>query len=405
MLIFSVAQQRGGGRGGRRDTALKGYGLPGSRARQGCHGPGARDFEARAPGFRASGLQGFRASGLQGKANLVRGRGAEGRKKPPRTVHAEIQKPQDLGTQERAEPVELGPARRENITTQQPGKPGNRPPPSGHQRTPNGSRHGGQPPDTGTDTPTPPPDRLVYPRSDDHPHQPTRTRNTPHRTRTHRHTSHRLVPRHHRPHHRRPPHPRRTHHPGHRRTHQSRPLPTTRRPPPLHHLPPRPPHPPRQIPQPTPQHITLTREPCPTCGGPHGRPALTHPNLHFSLSHSGNLAYIALAATPVGIDIEQTPTPQTVNDIINTLHPTETTELNNLTPDQQPPALARLWARKEACLKATGTGLSQGLTHPYVSTHPTPPPTPGWTLTDLPTPHGYTAALAQTQPPIHAPAL
>ncbi|MFJ3964919.1 4'-phosphopantetheinyl transferase family protein [Streptomyces sp. NPDC090036] len=153
-----------------------------------------------------------------------------------------------------------------------------------------------------------------------------------------------------------------------------------------------------------PQHITLTREPCPTCGGPHGRPALTHPNLHFSLSHSGNLAYIALAATPVGIDIEQTPTPQTVNDIINTLHPTETAELNALAPHQQPPALARLWARKEACLKATGTGLAQGLTHPYVSTHPTPPPTPGWTLTDLPAPHGYTAALALTQPPTHDPA-
>ncbi|MFG2994748.1 4'-phosphopantetheinyl transferase family protein [Streptomyces sp. NPDC048257] len=147
-----------------------------------------------------------------------------------------------------------------------------------------------------------------------------------------------------------------------------------------------------------PHTIPFTRETCPCCGGPHGRPALTGHNLHFSLSHSGDLAYLALAAHPVGIDIEQTPTPTAVNDILHSLHPTETQELTNLPPTQQPEALARIWTRKEAILKATGTGLAQGLTHPYVGTHPTPPTIPGWILTDLPTPRHYTAALATTSP-------
>ncbi|MGW2273878.1 4'-phosphopantetheinyl transferase family protein [Streptomyces yangpuensis] len=143
-----------------------------------------------------------------------------------------------------------------------------------------------------------------------------------------------------------------------------------------------------------PHTIRLTREPCPCCGAPHGRPNIPGNPLHFSLSHSGDHAYIALATTPVGIDIEEHPTPHTVTDILHTLHPTETQELTNLPTTQQPTALARCWARKEACLKATGTGLAGGLTHPYVSTHPHPPTIPGYHLTDLPAPTHYQAALA-----------
>ncbi|MEU7730937.1 4'-phosphopantetheinyl transferase superfamily protein [Streptomyces sp. NPDC040724] len=145
-----------------------------------------------------------------------------------------------------------------------------------------------------------------------------------------------------------------------------------------------------------PQGIRLIREDCPCCGGPHGRPAVADAAFHFSLSHSGDLAYLALAARPVGVDIEAIPGPQAVADVINALHPAETAELNALAVDQRPTALARLWARKEAVLKATGTGLAEGLTHPYVGSHPAPTHPPGWTLTDLPAPHDYRAALATT---------
>ncbi|MFD4870060.1 4'-phosphopantetheinyl transferase family protein [Streptomyces sp. NPDC058412] len=147
-----------------------------------------------------------------------------------------------------------------------------------------------------------------------------------------------------------------------------------------------------------PQHIRLTREDCPTCGGPHGRPTTPDSPLHFNLSHSGDLAYLALATRPTGIDVELTPTPQTVTDILHTLHPTETDELTSLPEDQRPQALARIWTRKEAILKATGHGLAEGLTHPYVGSHPTPAAIPGYTLTDLPAPDHYTAALATANP-------
>ncbi|MFI8345174.1 4'-phosphopantetheinyl transferase family protein [Streptomyces sp. NPDC085639] len=148
----------------------------------------------------------------------------------------------------------------------------------------------------------------------------------------------------------------------------------------------------------SPQAVPLTREDCPCCGEPHGRPAVTGNPLHFSLSHTGDIAYIALAALPVGVDIEKTPSPETVADVIRSLHPDETAELGALPPAERPEALARLWSRKEACLKATGTGLALGLVHPYVGTRPTPPHLADFTLVDLPAPDDHAAALALTHP-------
>ncbi|MFF8262659.1 4'-phosphopantetheinyl transferase family protein [Streptomyces virginiae] len=143
-----------------------------------------------------------------------------------------------------------------------------------------------------------------------------------------------------------------------------------------------------------PHTIRLTREDCPCCGAPHGRPNIPGNPLHFSLSHSGDHAYIALATTPVGVDIEEHPTPQTLTDVLHLLHPAETEELTALPAAERITALARCWARKEACLKAAGTGLANGLVDPYVGTRPHPAKVPGHHLTDLPTPAHYQAALA-----------
>ncbi|MGR4878980.1 4'-phosphopantetheinyl transferase family protein [Streptomyces sp. LARHCF249] len=143
-----------------------------------------------------------------------------------------------------------------------------------------------------------------------------------------------------------------------------------------------------------PQEVALVRETCPCCGGPHGRPAVAGGPLHFSLSHSGDLAYLAFAAVPVGIDVEETPSAEALVDLLPLLHPAETAELNALPEADRLPALARVWCRKEACLKADGTGLALGLTDPYVGSAPTPAPVQGRTLRDLPAPAGYAAALA-----------
>ncbi|MFE2476416.1 4'-phosphopantetheinyl transferase superfamily protein [Streptomyces sp. NPDC059389] len=143
-----------------------------------------------------------------------------------------------------------------------------------------------------------------------------------------------------------------------------------------------------------PQEVALVREDCPCCDGPHGRPAVAGGAVQFSLSHSDDMAYLAVAAVPVGVDVEAVPSAAAVQDVLTALHPAETAELSALPAQERPEALARLWSRKEAYFKGTGTGLALGLAEPYVGSGPTPSPVPGWHLTDLPAPAAYAAALA-----------
>ncbi|WP_371615934.1 4'-phosphopantetheinyl transferase superfamily protein [Streptomyces sp. NBC_00454] len=150
-----------------------------------------------------------------------------------------------------------------------------------------------------------------------------------------------------------------------------------------------------------PAEVAFIREECPCCGGPHGRPAVAADARHdggsaphFSLSHSDGLAYLAFARVPVGVDVEAVPGAAVVAAVLDNLHPAETAELTALAEPDRPQALARVWSRKEACLKATGTGVALGLAEPYVGSAATPAPIPGWTLADLPAPPGFAAALA-----------
>lgn len=143
-----------------------------------------------------------------------------------------------------------------------------------------------------------------------------------------------------------------------------------------------------------PQEVALTREDCPCCGAPHGRPAVAGGGLHFSLSHSGDLAYFAFAAVTVGIDVEAVPGAAAVADVMTSLHPAETAELAALPGEERRVALARVWSRKEAYLKGTGAGLALGLADPYIGAGPEPAQVPGWLLRDLAAPPGYGAALA-----------
>ncbi|WP_309144527.1 4'-phosphopantetheinyl transferase superfamily protein [Streptomyces sp. BR123] len=147
-----------------------------------------------------------------------------------------------------------------------------------------------------------------------------------------------------------------------------------------------------------PDKVTLVREECPCCGAPHGRPAVAGGGLHFSLSHSDDLAYLAFAAVPVGVDVERYPSAGAVADILGALHPAETAELTAAPEADRRMLLARLWARKEACLKGTGTGLAPGVAEPYVGSGPDPAEVAGWHLADLPAPDGYAAAVAARTP-------
>lgn len=137
----------------------------------------------------------------------------------------------------------------------------------------------------------------------------------------------------------------------------------------------------------SPGSVRFTREPCPQCGGPHGRPGLPGPRppLHFSLSHCEGLVLVCVAGSPVGVDAERVPDPGAVDDLVKELHPAERADLAALPAGSRAAAFCRVWSRKEAYLKGVGVGLGRALDADYVgdrarhgAVHPS-----GWSLRSL----------------------
>ncbi|MFF8510138.1 4'-phosphopantetheinyl transferase family protein [Streptomyces sp. NPDC015492] len=147
-----------------------------------------------------------------------------------------------------------------------------------------------------------------------------------------------------------------------------------------------------------PEQVVFVREDCPVCGGPHGRPAVRGGGLHFSLSHSGDLALVGVAAVPVGVDVEAHPEAEVSALVADSLHPREREEFARLPAEARPAAFAQCWARKEAYLKGTGEGLAGGLDRTYTGMGPEPAPVPGWSLTDVRVAPSYAAAVALARP-------
>ena len=116
---------------------------------------------------------------------------------------------------------------------------------------------------------------------------------------------------------------------------------------------------------------------CPACGSDeHGRPWARHDGrlVHVSLSRSGPHLLTAIASTPIGVDVEVADI-----DVLPSLvrAPSET--------PGEAGDLAQTWARKEAILKARGTGLATPMSSVLLADE-------HWQ--DLPAPEGYVAALA-----------
>ncbi|MFC8130856.1 4'-phosphopantetheinyl transferase family protein [Streptomyces sp. NPDC057302] len=153
-----------------------------------------------------------------------------------------------------------------------------------------------------------------------------------------------------------------------------------------------------------PRDVVLVRERCgmPGCEEPHGRPAVAgDPGVHFSLSHAGDVALYALAASPVGADIESLDLVGAgLERMARRLHPAERRALDGLDPAVRQEALLGCWVRKEAFLKGIGTGLPGGVGAHHVGlaaalAPPWAPPAPaGWALLDVPAPDGAHAAVA-----------
>ncbi|MFE4054017.1 4'-phosphopantetheinyl transferase family protein [Streptomyces sp. YIM B13518] len=148
----------------------------------------------------------------------------------------------------------------------------------------------------------------------------------------------------------------------------------------------------------SPQDIRYGRESCPCCGGPHGRPTVLGATreLHFSLSHRGDLVLMGTAVAPIGVDVDLIADPGSAAELAAMLHPAEQAEIGALPPLRRPRALARLWTRKEAYLKGLGTGLGRDPAADYVGSEGPdgPHPPTGWSLLDVPVDRGYAAAVA-----------
>ena len=92
--------------------------------------------------------------------------------------------------------------------------------------------------------------------------------------------------------------------------------------------------------------------------GEQGKPYLPgHPDVHFSLSHSGTWVLCALSDAELGCDVEG---PRRFDPALarHFFHPDETAWLFSLPPREQDAAFLRLWTLKESYLKAVGLGLS-----------------------------------------------
>lgn len=143
--------------------------------------------------------------------------------------------------------------------------------------------------------------------------------------------------------------------------------------------------------------------------GPWGKPELHEElvaQLHFNLSHSGAQALVAVSATTqIGVDLELM-RPMTDALRIARAHfaPGEVAALEACDPGTLQFAFHACWTRKEAVVKALGTGLSMRLDRFAVSIPPAPPAVlhidgdagrgDAWTLQHLQPAPGYIGAVA-----------
>ncbi|OGA84579.1 MAG: hypothetical protein A2711_02260 [Burkholderiales bacterium RIFCSPHIGHO2_01_FULL_63_240] len=136
-----------------------------------------------------------------------------------------------------------------------------------------------------------------------------------------------------------------------------------------------------------------------------GKPHLVPPTLHFNLSHSDAWALVATHPDhPLGVDIEIHQPSGDHEALARTIFtPDEWQAWSALDSAERGIALFNAWTRKEACIKALGTGL---LTPPDqvsvgVSPHPNrgdwlpdPGPRIHWTDLTLHLPKAHSASLA-----------
>jgi 4'-phosphopantetheinyl transferase len=128
--------------------------------------------------------------------------------------------------------------------------------------------------------------------------------------------------------------------------------------------------------------------------------------LSFNLSHAGDLVLIAVARQrALGVDVERWVPDMEHDEVAHRFFsPAERAELQVLAPSGKVAGFFACWTRKEAYIKATGLGVSQGLDYFDVSLSPDRPArlladrlasgnAEAWTLHDLAPAPGYSGAV------------
>lgn len=165
--------------------------------------------------------------------------------------------------------------------------------------------------------------------------------------------------------------------------------------------------------------LLVDRAPCPSCGGPHGRPVLRAveggpPQPYVSVASSGPVVAVAVSASwPVGVDVESFDGTGFTGFREVALHPDEHGHVHGAA------ARATVWTRKEAVLKAVGVGLLVDPATVVVSPPGSPAALLDWPrdphrvrrpeylplpepssvrLVDVDAPAGYAAAVAVVRP-------
>ena len=159
-----------------------------------------------------------------------------------------------------------------------------------------------------------------------------------------------------------------------------------------------------------PADVRLDRT-CPRCGEPHGKPVIAGGGPGHSVAHSGDLIVVAVAGTPIGVDVEQAGErrhllggdgdPEALARLV--LSEAEQAVLAEVPPGDRARAFLVAWTRKEAVTKATGDGMSVAFSEVVVAADAGPPRVTAWpyprspqevSLLDLDAAAGYVAALA-----------
>jgi 4'-phosphopantetheinyl transferase len=117
----------------------------------------------------------------------------------------------------------------------------------------------------------------------------------------------------------------------------------------------------------TPAEVAVDRD-CEHCGGPHGRPRLPGTGLAASITHSGDVVAVALTeGEPVGVDVEAIGTRDYEPLLARVCTPAERPHVRTARD------FYTVWTRKEAVLKATGSGLRTPMNRVTVTPPGQPP--------------------------------